>query len=284
MFVTQERENGWIKSASFRYNNHLGAFQLEEQVVATGGRHMGNERRRYIAAGVCILLFIAAQAFQEASYRFWIPASHGPQDDLLAYLLPVDRARAILIAATIVALIVPYAVIALRYVSVAPVMAMVGLVFGSAFIGFEIAHRSMDFFVVGMKWAREFAATGAGPERNIILQRFALWNEMVQGWYFPLMLSFLLASCAFATATWKDRNRGWWYYLAPIAFGLNALRLLGRMLSTFAGQAWLDGLNNNLYFPAVFTINTLLAVWFFRLAGEHGEFPSSGTRPRRDKA
>lgn len=227
---------------------------------------MAEERRRYFAGGVCILGFIAAQAFQELAYRFWIPASHGPRDDLMAYLLPVDRARAILIGSTIVPLIVPFVVIAWRYFKVVPVVSMVGLVFGASFIGFEISHRSIDFFVVGMKWAREFASASGNAERDVILQRFALWNEIMQGWYFPLMLSYLLASCAFAAATWNDRDRGGSYYLAPVAFGMNALRLLGRMLSTYAGQAWLDGLNNNLYFPAVLTINTLLVVWFFRLA------------------
>ena len=66
--------------------------------------------------------------------------------------------------------------------------------------------------------------------------------------------------------------RGWgdliapWYRLATLAFVLNALRLLGRLLSTFAGQAWLSGLNDRFYFPAVLVINAMLALWFVRLA------------------
>src|SRR5262249_40858610 len=172
----------------------------------------------------------------------------------------------ILIGSTIVSLMVPFAVIASRYFKIAPVMSVVGVVFGSAFIGFEISHRSMDFFVVGMKWAREFASAPGAAERDAVLQRFSQWNQLIQGWFFPLMLSYLLASCAFATATWSDRHLSGWYYLAPVAYGMNALRLLGRILSTYAGQTWLDGLNNSLYFPAQFAINTLLAVWFFRLA------------------
>jgi hypothetical protein len=220
----------------------------------------------YVLGGICIALFIAAQTFQQSAYRFWIPISQGPQDDLLTYLLPIDRARAILIMSTIVMLTVPFVVIALRSFKAAPVASILGLVFGVAFIGFETSHRSLDFFVVGGKWADQFAHAGSSAEREAILQRFALWNEMVQGWYFPLMLSYLLSSCSFAVATWKDKGRGRWYYLAPIAFALNALRLLGRLLSNYAGLKWLDGFNGSLYFPAVVTIDTLLVVWFFFLA------------------
>jgi len=224
-------------------------------------------RTRYRLAAFCIFLFLAAQTFQELVYRFWIPVSHGPADDLLAYLLPIDEVRSMLIMGTIVVLIIPFAVIALRYRNRAPLASLIGIVFGAAFIGFELSHRSLDFFVVGQQWARQFASTsGASPE--LILHRFALWNEIVRGWYFPLLLSYLLASCGFATATWTDRHRGHRHYLAPLAYGLNALRLLGRMLSTFAGQHWLDGLNDKLYFPIVFVINTLVLIWFLVLAKE----------------
>src|SRR5271157_4114969 len=210
-------------------------------------------RVRYRLAAFFVFLFLAAQTFQELAYRLWIPATNGPADELLNYLLPIDKVRSLLIMGTIVGLIVPFAVIALRYRNRAPLASLIGIVFGAAFIGFELAHRSVDFFVIG-QWAREFASA-SGSQRELVLQRFASWNEMVRGWHFPLLLSYLLASCAFAVATGTDRHRGGWYSLAPLAYVLNALRLLGRILSTFAAQRWLDGLNDKLYFPAVFVIN-----------------------------
>jgi hypothetical protein len=82
------------------------------------------------------------------------------------------------------------------------------------------------------------------------------------------MLSLLLSSCSFAFALWKDRLRNRWYWLATLAFSLNALRLVGRLLSTFASQKWLDGFNNSLYFPAVLIITSLLTTWFFFMAWE----------------
>ena len=221
--------------------------------------------RYEIIAAICVLCFIAAQTFQELAVRFWITESHGPTDDLAIYLLPVDQVRAALIGITILLLMIPFTVIALRYRTVAPLASIIGLIAGAAFVGLEIVHRSMDFFVVGKQWAYQFRnATGA--ERDLILHYFSLWNEIVQGWYFPLMLSYFIASICFAVAIASGRGRGAFYWLAPIAYSLNALRLLGRMMSNFAGQHWLDGFNGKLYFPAVLVINGLLASWFFYMA------------------
>lgn len=220
----------------------------------------------YVAGGICIAAFIVSQFFQELAYRFWIPAARTPQNELMVYLLPMDQARALAIMGTIFLLIVPFAVIALRYRETAPLASALGLIFGVAFIGFETIHRSMDFFLVGRAWAHQFAEVASGPEREAILLRYAHWNEMLKGWFFPQLLSYLLASCAFTAATWRDVLRARWYYLAPIACSLNALRLLGRILSNYAGASWLHGLNENLYFPSVFVINTLLVIWFFLLA------------------
>jgi hypothetical protein len=224
-------------------------------------------RRRYFLSAFCTFLFLAAQTFQAFAYRFWIPSSHGPQDDLLTYLLPIDKARAILVMITIVALIVPFVVIALRYRDRTPLASVLGVIFGTAFIGFELSQRSVDFFVVGQHWARDLASASA-PQHELILQRFAAWRELVAAWYFPLLLSYLIASSAFLVATWTDRRRGWLYYLAPSAYLLNTSRLLARILSTFAGQQWLDGANGSLYFPLVFVSNTLIMIWFIVLARE----------------
>jgi hypothetical protein len=76
---------------------------------------------------------------------------------------------------------VPYLVFTIRYIEVSPVAPVLGLIFGAAFVRCEISYRSVEFFVVGMKWAREFQ-NGSGIERDVILHRFALWNDMVQGW------------------------------------------------------------------------------------------------------
>jgi hypothetical protein len=217
----------------------------------------------YLLAALCVLVFILAQTFQELSFRFWIPASKTLQDDLLTHLLTADQVRALAVMGSILLLALPFTVVALRYREIAPIASTLGLIFAAAFIGFEISDRSIDFFVIGRHWAHQFQ-DAAGPERETLLRRFALWNEIVEGWYFPLMLSYLLSSCLFAFAVFKDKDS--WRGVATIAFSLNALRLLGRILSTFAGQTWLAGLNDSFYFPAVATINLLLFAWFLHLA------------------
>lgn len=224
---------------------------------------MQPEQRQYRLAGVCVLFFVAAQTFQEVASRFWIPDAHGPEQELQVYLLPIDRVRALLILASILTLIIPYITIAMRYWRATPIAAAVGLIACAGFVGFEFTARSMDFFVIGQSWATVFRE-GSPAEKAMILHRYALWSDMVRGIYFEIMLSFFLGSCAFVYAVWQDVDR--WSRLAAAAFALNALRLLGRISSTFAGQRWLDSLNNTAYFPIVFVINAMLAAWFFHLA------------------
>jgi hypothetical protein len=225
---------------------------------------MREEQRRYQFAGFCTLFFIVAQTFQELATRFWIPAAHGPEQEVLTYLLPLDRARALFILFSILLLVIPYITIAIRYWPATPIAAASGLIAGISFIGFEFTARSIDFFVVGQSWANSFRTTDSSVEKAMIVHRYLLWSDMVRGIYFAIMLSFLLASCAFFYATLQDQDR--WSRLASLAFAINAVRLLGRMSSTFGGQTWLDALNNIAYFPIVLVINCLLAAWFFHLA------------------
>ncbi|MBV8629979.1 MAG: hypothetical protein JOZ83_03585 [Silvibacterium sp.] len=224
---------------------------------------MEQEQRRYRLAGFCMLLFIAGQTFQEAATRFWIPPAKGPDQELLTHLLAVDRVRALLILISILLLVIPYIVIARRYWPTTPIAAASGLIAVIGFVGFEFTARSIDFFVVGQHWASAFRSSNSPQEKTIIVHRYVLWSDMVRGMYFELLLSYLLGSSAFLYATLRDNDR--WSRLASLAFALNALRLIGRIASTFAHQVWLDSLNNSAYFPAVFAINCLLAMWLFHL-------------------
>jgi hypothetical protein len=105
-------------------------------------------------------------------------------------------------------------------------------------------------FVVGRLWAHALRATANASDREMILHRFAECNEILRGWHFPLLLSHLLCSFAFVIATLRKQD--FWQLAAPPAFSLNASRLLGRFLSTFAGQLIFD---------------LMLVAWFFHWAG-----------------
>lgn len=221
-------------------------------------------RRHYLAAACCVLFFVAAQVFQELASYLWIPTAADPEQELRTYLLTVDRVRALLILLSIVLLLVPYAVVAARYWPALPIVATVGFAGVLGFIGFELLHRSIDYFVVGRQWATALQASGDAASRMDIVDRYVQWSAFARGLYFPLMLSYCAGSVAFCYATLRDK--GTWARVAALAFGLNALRLVARMMSTYGGWDWLDPINNTAYFPGVFVINSLLAVWLFRLA------------------
>jgi hypothetical protein len=226
---------------------------------------MAEPEIRYLAAGLCVLAFLAAQTFQQFAYGSRIPAPKGPADELQNYLLPVDRLRALLVGGTILLLLVPYAAVTLRYFEAAPVASLLGLIFGAGFVGLETVHRGIDYFVVGQKWARQHR-DASEAERAAILRRYSLWGEVTHGWYFPLLLAHLLASCCYLAVTETDIAKVTWHALAPVAFALNALRLTGRLAGTYGGVARLEALSGKLYYPAVLVINALLAAWFFCLA------------------
>jgi fatty acid desaturase len=126
----------------------------------------------------------------------------------------------------------------------------------------------VDFFVVGQSWAHALQSSNSATEKAVILHRYLLWNDIARGIYFPIMLSYLVSSCAFFYATLGDQDR--WAPLARLAFALNALRLVGRIASTFGGQLWLNSLNNSAYFPVVLVINSMIATWLFHLARNPG--------------
>jgi hypothetical protein len=201
-----------------------------------------DEARRYTAGAGGLLAFILAQTFQELAYRFWIPASHGPADDLRIIQLPIDRIRALLILATIVGLLIPYVALAINRFRAAPMASMLGLIGIVVFVIAEAFPRSIDLFV----------ATD--------VDRYTMRLAIEHGWFFVTMISYLLASVAWAVATWRDEPR--WHWLAPGAFALNALRLVGRIASTFGGLTWLDALNAQAYYPAVLVVNGMLVAWF----------------------
>ncbi|NID14665.1 hypothetical protein [Luteibacter yeojuensis] len=227
------------------------------------------ESRHYRLSAYCILFFVAVQTFQELGSRFWIPEAQGPEQELLVYLLTIDRVRALLVLLSIILLVVPYTVIAVRYAGRLPVVAIIGFTGMLGFVGFEILHRSVDYFVVGRQWATALEASGGAGSNPAILAQYVLWSGFARGLYFPLMLSYMGCSIAFFYATMRDK--GMWARLASFAFALNALRLLARMTSTYGGATWLDPINNTAYFPFVFVINSLLATWLFHLAGRTRE-------------
>src|SRR5580704_5518920 len=209
-------------------------------------------KRLYRMAGFCVLLFLLAQIFQALCYWLWLPEAKSLSQELIQRTSILDRTRSLLVMGGILTLLIPYVAILLARFRAAPAASVLGVIFGTMFVAAELFHRSLDFFVISLHWSGEYQASPLA--RDMIIQRCELWNQLVQGWYFPLLLAHVLASICFVVATWERRGRWWW--LAPAAFAVNAVRLLGRVLSMFAGQSWLSPLNGlPIYFPLVAIIN-----------------------------
>ncbi len=218
-------------------------------------------------AGLGLCAFLATQAFQALCFFFWLPETQDAALDFALRLGWLDRTRALAVLAGILALTVTYAVIAMDRFARAPLVSALALVFTLFFILLELAHRGIDFALVSQQWAPAFAAATQPAERALLLERHALWSAVTGALYLPLMLSGLLAWSCFALATWRGEGR--WAWLAPLAFSLNALRTLGRLLGSYTdvpGLGVFDSLP--VYVVLVFLINGLLAAWLFWRAAD----------------
>jgi hypothetical protein len=184
-------------------------------------------------AALCVAFYLAVQTFQFVVRRIaGVPAG-----------APLDEARAVLLLVSHFALVPLYAAVALRRFRHAPAAAVCGVLFGALFVLFELAYRSIEVFV-------------PGP--------IARWDEIVEAWYFPLLGAHLLSTTAFTVACWPRAGDDGWQAVAAAAFGLNALRLVGRMLGGYAGVAPLAALSGPAYFPAMATVLALLLAWLVR--------------------
>lgn len=226
--------------------------------------------KHFRLAGLCLCLFVAAQIFQALCFIFWIPETQAPAADFATRLGWMDRTRALAVLFGIVALAVTYAVIALDSFARAPLASLLGFTFTMFFVVFELLHRGLDFVLVSQQWAGQFAAATDPAVRDMLIGRLEFWGAFTGGIYFPLMLSGLVAWTCFAIATWRAGNG--LLRLASIAFTINALRTLGRLLGSYTGIGWFDFLNDlSVYLVFVFLINTMLLVWLFRRSASTGK-------------
>jgi hypothetical protein len=204
-------------------------------------------------AAACTAAFVAAQLVQRG-LRIWGPRA---TDEILERLLPTDQVRLALVGGTLGLLLVTYAATYLRTRAAAPAAALLGLVGGCGFVGFELAYRSIDLVVVSRSWAVAYAAGELSAER------FRIWDEMVRALYLPLLLLHAGSSAAFAAAVMRARAQDRWLVLA---LGANAVRAVLRSLQMHAGLDALGPLNTAIYLPVTVACYGGLAVWLTREA------------------
>jgi hypothetical protein len=135
----------------------------------------------------------------------------------------------------------------------------------AAFLGFfvfcllEVQLRSVELFYVYLELPSRYRAATSAAEGALALQAQSTFAAVQHAVYFPLGLSWMVGSilvCAGLSTKGADRLAQW-------AFGLNALRLLLRMLDSYVLGLRFDALYSALYLPLVFLTFVPIAAWLF---------------------
>ena len=180
---------------------------------------------------------------------------------ILIRLQYADRLRGACVLLGILLLLLAYYGIAFRRLACKPATSLLALMFSILFVSTELCYRTVDLFVVSMRWAPQYFVTSSLATRGVISGRIQVWDEVVAGWYFLLLFAHLLASLFFFAATWDRTNR--WNQAVAFAFSLNSVRIVGRLLEGYAGQKWLEPFNTHLYYPLHLIIFGMVALWLW---------------------
>jgi hypothetical protein len=144
----------------------------------------------------------------------------------------------------------------------------------AAFLGFfvfcllEVQLRSVELFYVYLELPSRYQAATSAAERALALQAQSTFEAVQHALYSPLGLSWTVGSilvCVGLSTKGPDRLAQW-------AFGLNAVRLLLRMLDSYVLGLHFDALYSALYLPLVFLTFLPMAAWLL-LYGREGRRP-----------
>jgi hypothetical protein len=208
----------------------------------------------------CLVAYLAAQTFQQ--YVFAVLSAAG--DDAAAWratLDPLNRARAFALLLSFFPLLIAFMVICAQKLRTAPRRAAIACVFLLLFCVFEIAYRSMEFFVIDGIWTRELLESTDALVRTTMQERLDVFGDVVRGVYFPLMLTQLTGSVFLFATTFPAARAD---AFLRLAMSVNALRLVGRLASTYGGVTWLSAFNDRLYFPCVLIVFSALIAHLWR--------------------
>ena len=193
----------------------------------------------------------------------WFGAS-APADPVAAAawaLRPAQLARRAAILVSMFGLAAAFTVICRQRARTHPGLGMTGLVFLLMFCFLEISYRSVELFTVQLGWGRELAAAGDPALRAGLLARVDAFSDVVDGIYFPLLLTQLVGSACLLFTVRMERA-GDAYLGASMA--VNVFRLAGRIAGGHLGMTALNPFNSAWYFPLVTLMLVLLLAYCLR--------------------
>lgn len=229
-------------------------------------RVFDSKPHRVAAAGVAIA-YIAIQSFQWFAFSR-MPTPEDPVQALLLGPSPLNVARAVLMLLSFFGLAYLFLVVCAIAFRRKPLLAV------AAFLGFfvfcllEVQLRSVELFYVYLELPSRYAAAVSAAEQARVLDVQSNFQAVQHGLYFPLGLSWLLGSVLVCMSLGDGRFDG----LARFAFGLNALRLLLRMLDAYVIGPRFDTLYADLYLPLVYLTFGPVVAWLLLR-------PDASTRP-----
>ncbi|WP_242108265.1 hypothetical protein [Luteimonas aquatica] len=218
---------------------------------------MFDSRAHRIAAALVAVAYVGIQTFQWSVFAALPPAQDAAQA-LLQGPHPLNIARALSMLLSFFGLTYLFLVCCALAFPRRPSAAV------AAFLGFfvfcllEVMLRSVELFHVYLSLPAQYLAATTDQARAALLGQQALFGAVQRALYFPLGLSWILGS-ALLCAALGGRRYDW---LARLAFGLNALRLVLRQLDVYAfPPSNHDALYDMLYLPLVYATFLPVAAW-----------------------
>jgi|SRR5688572_11255453 len=235
-----------------------------------GSLNFENGKIRRIAATFCVA-YILIQVFQRFVFMS-VPQPKNFAEELVLGSMPIHIWRSTLLLLSFFALIYVYAVIVFHEFKKSV------LLYTTAFIGLlifcflEIGIRSVELFYTQIQLPTEFVNAKDELVKNSILDKYAAFQSIKGALYFPLLFSQGISSAiiAYLFSTKQKEN-----YLIKVAFGVNAVRIAGRLGGMFLHVKWLDSFSGTLYLPLVIIIFGLLVFWFIKSKPDRTAAPRS---------
>lgn len=217
---------------------------------------MFESRAHRLAAAVIAVLYIAIQSFQWYVFA-QLPETSDPVQSLMQGPLPLNVARATLMLLSFFGLAYLFLVacaLAFRRRPLAAIAAFLGFF---VFCLLEVQLRAVELFYVYLKLPGLYEAATTAAAQASVLEIQSMFQSVQHALYFPLGLSQVLASIVLCVALGGHR----FDWLAQFAFGLNALRLVLRMIDTYLLGPKFDALYATLYLPLVYVTFGAIVVW-----------------------
>ena len=217
---------------------------------------MFETRMHRLAAAAVAVLYIAIQSFQWFVFS-QLPTPDGPAQELLQGPLPLNLARATLMLLSFFGLAYLFLVACALAFPRRPLAAVAAFLGFFAFCLLELQLRSVELFYVYLKLPGLYEAATTAAEQARVLEIQSIYQSVQYALYFPLGFAQVLGSIALCVALGGNR----FDWLAKFAFGLNAVRLLLRMLDTYVLGTQFDALYSALYLPLVYFIFGAIVAW-----------------------